>query len=138
MSEDAPIVETRWVRARMEPVYRIEETNRQIGTRRVWKRKGLLGKKVEVEEPVFEKIYHETGKFSDVIPDYQELSDRIAENCEDLERSGYRVISVLPIVEGNYRWNSLTNNMSHGFGGYGYGFGVTRGAIITGRREGAL
>ncbi len=137
MSADAPMIVTRYVRARMEPIFRIEKTKNQIGTRKVLKRKGLVGKRVEVEEPVFEEIRHETGDFSDVRVDYQQLTEMLEQVCEEMERAGYNVISITPINEGNYRYKSDSNASSTLAWAWGYGYSLTRGAVIVGRRAAA-
>lgn len=135
---ERPRYKTRWVAAPMMPLGTIKKEKIEIGTEK--KPAGLFSKKM-VDRPVYEtkEVFEPNGKFSDVQVDQAALSKMIESSCNRLDEEGYDVISVLPVQEGGYGYNShamslRTANASTGWG-YGYGYSFTRGAIITGKRR---
>ena len=108
-----------------------------VGTETVEK-SGLLGKKKSVEKQITETETYEapTGKFLRGFPDVEDLGDRVQKICNELDASGYDVISIMPIQIGEWDFEYKTRTIGHDGGagyGYGYGMGITRGAIITGK-----
>ena len=104
-----------------------------VGTETVEK-SGLLGKKKSVEKAITEtELYEEpTGKFLTGFPDVADLAGRIQKICNELDASGYDVFDISPIQIGD--WNSWSGASGQSGGaGYGYGMGITRGAVITGK-----
>lgn len=78
--------------------------------------KKLLGKGIKlVEEP--QKA------------DLADLSAQIEEACNRLHEEGYDVISIFPSVSGHSERGAINQ------GGYGFGYSVTDGAVITARRR---
>ncbi len=57
------------------------------------------------------------------------LAAKIEEACNRLHEEGYDVISILPSVSGHSEKGVMAQ------GGFGFGFSVTDGAVITGRRR---
>ena len=102
-----------------------------VGTETIEK-SGLLGKK-SVEKQITETETYEapTGKFLTGFPDVEDLADRIQKICNELDASGYDVFDISPIQIGD--WNSWSHTGQTGGAGYGYGMGITRGAVITGK-----
>lgn len=92
--------------------------------RTVWVRAGrhmkeekkLLGKgKKHIEDPK--------------AADLADLSAQIEDACNRLHEEGYDVISILPSVGGHSERGAINQ------GGYGFGYSVTDGAVITARRR---
>ena len=61
--------------------------------------------------------------------DIGELATLIETACNTLHEEGYDVISVLPSVSGHSEKGVMSQ------GGYGFGFSITDGAVITARRK---
>jgi len=61
--------------------------------------------------------------------DIAELATLIETACNGLHEEGYDVISVLPSVSGHSEKGVMSQ------GGYGFGFSITDGAVITARRR---
>lgn len=61
--------------------------------------------------------------------DIADLAARIEAACNELHNEGYDVISILPSVGGHSEKGAVNQ------GGYGFGFSVTDGAVITARRR---
>ncbi len=61
--------------------------------------------------------------------DIAELSAQIETACNALHEEGYDVISILPSVSGHSEKGAINQ------GGYGFGFSITDGAVITARRR---
>lgn len=59
--------------------------------------------------------------------DISQLSDLIEAACNDLHSEGYDIISILPSVSGHAEKGVMNQ------GGYGFGYSITDGALITGR-----
>ncbi|MBK8197463.1 MAG: hypothetical protein IPK75_03760 [Acidobacteria bacterium] len=61
--------------------------------------------------------------------DIADLAAQIEAACNRLHEEGYDVISILPSVSGHSEKGVISQ------GGYGFGFSVTDGAVITARRR---
>ena len=61
--------------------------------------------------------------------DIADLSAQIETACNMLHEEGYDVISILPSVSGHSEKGAVNQ------GGYGFGFSITDGAVITARRR---
>jgi len=61
--------------------------------------------------------------------DIADLSAQIETACNRLHEEGYDVISVIPSVSGHSE-KGVVNQ-----GGFGFGFSITDGAVITARRR---
>lgn len=61
--------------------------------------------------------------------DLAELSTLIEDACNRLHEEGYDVISILPSVSGHSERGAINQ------GGYGFGYSVTDGVVITARRR---
>ncbi|MFN7055420.1 hypothetical protein [Hyphomonas sp.] len=57
------------------------------------------------------------------------LSAQIEAACNTLHEEGYEVISILPSVSGHSEKGVMHQ------GGYGFGYSITDGAVITARRR---
>ena len=60
---------------------------------------------------------------------YHELATLIETACNTLHEEGYDIISILPSVSGHSEKGVMSQ------GGYGFGFSITDGAVITARRK---
>ena len=61
--------------------------------------------------------------------DIAELATLIETACNSLHEEGYDIISILPSVSGHSEKGVMSQ------GGYGFGFSITDGAVITARRR---
>lgn len=61
--------------------------------------------------------------------DLAELATLIETACNALHEEGYDIISILPSVSGHSEKGVMSQ------GGYGFGFSITDGAVITARRR---
>jgi hypothetical protein len=61
--------------------------------------------------------------------DIAELATLIETTCNSLHEEGYDIISILPSVSGHSEKGVMSQ------GGYGFGFSITDGAVITARRR---
>lgn len=61
--------------------------------------------------------------------DIGELAALIETACNALHEEGYDIISILPSVSGHSEKGVMSQ------GGYGFGFSITDGAVITARRK---
>lgn len=146
MQSERPAMTTAWVRATMQAIYKKEITKKQIGTKKVVKTKGIFNKtSFDAEEPIYEheETWVATGKYSDTQIDIEEFSKRINKMCQELTASGYKVIQIIPINSGRYKYEfkevgstqrilGNTEAITGGGYGYGYGYGITDGVIIVG------
>ena len=127
-----PIYKTVSIKANMNPIMKKVTKTKQIGTKSVKKTKGIFKKEEYIEEmPVFEK-YEDmvpTGKYSDIYIDIQEFSNRIMQVCNNLYEEGYDVINISTVINGRYKYD--TEWSTDGGAGYGFGYSVTNGVIIT-------
>lgn len=57
------------------------------------------------------------------------LSSLIEAACNDLHGQGYDIISVMPCLSGHSEKGVMNQ------GGYGFGYSITDGAVITARRR---
>ncbi len=62
----------------------------------------------------------------------RQMADYLERCCNDLDKAGYDVISIAPIVSG--RTSFMDTNSAREFPGHGYS--VTDGLIVTGRLRG--
>lgn len=109
------------------------------------KKKGFFGGEKEVLSQ--ETRWEQTG-WSDREIDGKRLSEDIAEAISSLNKDGYEVVAVLPVISGNYfyKYNaqgvtsskrilSETEKVSGGASyGFGYGYSYTEGVSIIARR----
>lgn len=138
----------RWVRSGMAPLYEEKKVQRQVGVRKVQvrQRKGFLGKEVEVveiDEPIYEEVTEKvpTGKYSQTYIDMDAYAKAITEQCNDLHEQGYDVIKITEVIEGKYNWDKYGTS-AVGNGGaptcYSYGYSVTDGVVIIGKKREAV
>ena len=129
---EKPIYKTVSIRANMAPVMKEVTKNRQIGTKTIKKTKGVFKKEeYEEEQPIFEN-YKEmvpTGEYSDTSINIEEFSEMIMKVCNDLHSEGYDVINMSDIIDGRYQWDTI--HILSEFTGYGFGYSVTDGMIVT-------
>lgn len=144
MQLELPAIRTAWVKASMQPLYKKEIVKKQIGTRTITKTKGIFSKtQVEIEEPIYEdqEKLIPTGRYSDTEIDIEEFSNNINRVCHELTALGYKILQVIPMNSGRYKYEYKetskklrlgdTEDLSGGYG-YGYGYGITDGVIIIG------
>lgn len=67
------------------------------------------------------------------------------EACNSLAEDGYEVVHISDVIDGRYQWKTWEGKNSHGVlghngttwgglvWGYGYGYSVTDGVVITAR-----
>jgi len=146
MQSKLPAITTAWVKASMQPLYKKEFIKVQTGTKIVTKTKGVFNKtSFEAEEPIYEhrEKWVPTGKHSDTGIDIEEFSNNINKMCQELTASGYKVIQIIPMNSGRYKYEykeagstqrilGNTEAITGGGYGYGYGYGITDGVIIVG------
>lgn len=146
MQSELPAITTAWVKASMQPLYKKETIKEQIGTKTVTKTKGIFNKtSFEAEEPIYEskEKWVPTGKYSETEVDIEEFSNNINKACQELTESGYKIIQIIPMNSGRYKYEykevgstqrilGNTEAITGGGYGYGYGYGITDGVIIVG------
>lgn len=139
-SETKPAYITWWVSTQMAEILEKRKRKHQVGTRQIEKKKNIFSKDTKiVDEPIYETRdeWVGTGKYSDIRIDIEDFSDRVADACNELDRRGYDVISVIPVIGGRYNYQSKYNynpTTVAGYGyGYGYGYSVTDGVTIIGK-----
>lgn len=146
MQHELPAISTAWVKASMQPLYKKKIIKEQTGTKTVTKNKGLFNKtSVEVEEPIYEsrEEWVPTGEYSETEVNIEEFSNNINKMCQELTASGYRVMQIIPMNSGRYKYEykevgstqrilGNTEAITGGGYGYGYGYGITDGVIIVG------
>ena len=141
---DDAVYTYRKLRANMAPLVKEQKVKKQVGVRKVMKKKGLLRTEmIEVDEPVFEEVVEDvpTGTYSDTQINLEDLARRIADTCNELDQAGYDVIKISDIVRGAYnyavdRYHSVTNSSAPDTCySYGYGYSVTDGVIIIGKKR---
>jgi hypothetical protein len=133
----------RWVRASKAALYEEKKSNRQIGIRKVQKKKGIFGSEVtEIDEPIYEEVIEKvpTGKYSDSIIDIEDFARRITDACNDLNETGYDVIKITEVIEGQGHYAYGPFDQSGGASNatcysYGYGYSVTGGVVILGKKR---
>lgn len=128
------------IRPRMMEVGDWKTIRRRVGTKRVVKNMGIFNKKeIEVDEPVYEseRQWVPTGKQSDVQIDAEHFGQMIENACNDLHSEGYDIISITPIVRGNYQYKEQSGILKKGTGSighsFGFGYSVTDGVVIIGK-----
>lgn len=134
---------SRWVRANMATLYEEKKVKRQVGVRKAEKKKGMFSSEViEVEEPIYEEVIEKvpTGKYSDRYIDIDDFAQRISDACNKLHEDGYDVIKVTEVIDGryNYAWDRYglsTNGSAATCYSYGYGYSVTDGVVILGKKR---
>ena len=100
----------------MTYVTRLVEADIQIKTEEV---KPLIGKARNEEF----KRYH--------LPDQHALSSDIETACNKLHEQGFDVVSIMPVQRGGWDKGTTANTN----GAWGYGYSLTYGAIITGKKR---
>jgi hypothetical protein len=123
----------------MSPLYEEKKVKRKTGVRKVQKSKGLFSADIiEVEEPIYETLTENvpTGERSDTYIDIGDFSRRIAEACNGLHENGYDVIKITEVIDGRYHWGNYCGS-SNGNAAtcYSYGYSVTDGVIIIGKKR---
>ena len=127
----------------MAALYEEKKVKRQVGVRTVQKKKGIFSSEVvEVEEPVFEEVVERvpTGKYSDRYINIDDFARMITDACNDLDKAGYDVVKISEVIEGryNYTWDKFdysTNGSASSCYSYGYGYSVTDGVVIIGKKR---
>ncbi|WP_323018033.1 hypothetical protein [Castellaniella sp.] len=109
------------------------------------KKKGFFGKEKDVLSK--ESRWEQTG-WSDCEIDGEKLSEDLSTAIDSLNREGYEVVSILPIISGKYAYKYQaqgisssqralgdTEKVSGGASyGFGYGYSYTEGVSIVARR----
>lgn len=131
---EKPIYKTVSVRANMAQKMKKVTKSRQTGTKTITRTKGVFKKEeYEEEQPVYEN-YDEmvpTGEYVDTYIDIENFSNRIMEMCNTLYKDGYDVVNMSDIIDGRYRYDTWDGGLSESGWGYGFGYSVTDGVIIT-------
>lgn len=132
----------RTVRANMTALYEEKKVKRQVGVRTIQKKKGIFSSEVvEVEEPVFEEVVERvpTGKYSDRHINIDDFARMITDACNDLDKKGYEVVKISEVIEGryNYAWDKYGTSVNSAptCYSYGYGYSVTDGVVIIGKKR---
>ena len=99
-------------------------------------KKGLLGGTKEITKEVTE--WEQTGN-SECKIDGERLSSDMQIAIEELNREGYEIISVTPVISGSYSYHSdagsIGTGLNGGWGyGYGYGYSYTEGVSIIAKK----
>ncbi|WP_386685701.1 hypothetical protein [Lonepinella sp. MS14437] len=130
-----------YVKAHFKPVGKYVEIKIPTGE----KKKGLFGGEKDILTT--EKCWEQTG-WSDCEIDGERFSKDIEEAVVGLNNDGYEIVSILPIVSGNYNYHyqaqgikserrllSETEKVTGGASfGYGYGYSFTEGATIIAKK----
>jgi hypothetical protein len=72
------------------------------------------------------------GDLTAIRANIEQLRDQIREICNQFEKDGYDVISICPVLAGFEAHLPISSGRP---GGYGYGFSVTEGVIVTGKKR---
>ena len=133
-----PGYRTLFVSAKMFQEHELKTVRKQVDVHKRVRTEGVFRKQeVEVEEPIFADCeeYVPTGQASDTIIDIDRLAESIEIACNSLDRDGYEVHSITPVICGSYDWRARGVSSAHAkvAGGFGYGYSLTQGAVITGR-----
>jgi len=113
----------------MAALYEEKKVKRQIGVRKVQKKKGIFSSEIiEVDEPIYEEVIEKvpTGKYSDTYVNIDDYARRITDACNDLHEKGYDVVKITEVIEGryNFAWDKY-GTAAPGTGGaptcYSYG-----------------
>jgi len=97
-----------------------------------WKEKRtLFGKQ---DEMVYKKESHwvQTG-FSDSKIDGEMLAIDIADAIETLERDGYELVTITPVISGHKGWTNFGNSAAGAIHSASWGFSTTSGVVIVAR-----
>ncbi|KVH72540.1 hypothetical protein WJ41_12880 [Burkholderia ubonensis] len=123
-----------YVEAFFKPVGK--EVTREVPTGET--KKGFLGFEKDVTKKVTK--WEQTGYSKSEI-DGQRLSADIELAVQQLNRDGYEVVSITPVVSGafDFKYEVKFGGVNHGGGGYGYGYGYsyTEGVTIIAKRAAA-
>lgn len=120
-----------YVNSHFKPVGK--EINRKISTGE--KKKGFFGGEKEVMKTV--KGFEQTG-YSDSWIDGERLTKDISISVANLNKEGYEVVSITPVISGQYDYYYNSTGRGHdGDSGYGYGYGYsyTEGVVIIARKS---
>lgn len=94
---------------------------------------GWFGKQpIMAEETKFEP----TGT-SDCNINVGQLADEIAADVQVLNEEGYEVVTVTPLITGDYDYRTRWSFWGCAAADYGYGYSYTKGVVITARRMNA-
>lgn len=134
---------SRWVRANMATLYEEKKVKRQVGVRKVQKKKGMFSSEmIEVDEPIYEESIEKvpTGKSSETYIGIDDFAQRITAACNKLYEEGYDVIKVTEVIAGRYdhnwgKYHDSTNGSASTCYSYGYGYSVTDGVVILGKKR---
>ncbi len=92
------------------------------------------------EEEVFTTETHwvQTG-YSDCKVDSKRLAEDLELAIESLNSSGYEVVSITPVLSGDYDYKAHVSTggvAGNGYGGYGYGYGYsfTESLIVVAKK----
>jgi len=97
------------------------------------KKKSLFGNEKDIYKE--ETQWQQTG-YSDKEINGNKLTDDINDAISTLSEAGYEVVTVLPVISGNYnfKWEAKAS-LHSGWGyGYGYGYSYTEGVTIIARK----
>ena len=130
------------VQPKMLAIGEWKNVRKRVGTKKVKQVTGILKKEeVEVEQPVFEieREWVQTGRVSDVQIDVEQFAEDLTEACNLLDAEGYEVVNITPVIRGQYQHQHKEGNLKKGTGftsyGLGFGYSVTDGVIILGKRR---
>ncbi len=132
MSEAKQKYKTVHIYASMSESYEIKRTRKKVGTEKAFKLKGFLNPtKIEIDKPIYEFVEEAipTGASSETEINSDQLTIDVENTCNELAEQGYRVINITPILRGAHR-HRLVGTSKRG-GGYGFGYSVTSGMMIT-------
>ena len=76
-----------------------------------------------------QEVFVQTG-WSDTEIDLNQLSFELQEEISRLDKEGYRVNSILPVLSGRYQFKKGMMGPSGGYG-YGYGYSYTEGFMLV-------
>lgn len=130
-----------YIKAYFKPVGKKITVNVPTGS----KKKGLFGREKEITRK--ETQFQQTG-WSDREIDGERLSNDIARAVSVLNEQGYEVVSLLPVISGNYNYQYQAQEITSKYQsfvkteavsggasfGYGYGYSYTEGVSIVTRR----
>lgn len=107
----------------------------EVGSKTVKVEKGIFSKRfVEEQIPIYEKqkVWHSEG-YSDKEMDGKKFTKRIEKAIADLEKGGFEVINIIPLISGRYK-NDYSSSPNMSFG-WGYGFSYTEGVTILAKSK---
>ena len=142
VTEKHPLYRHVTIRPLMMEIGEWKTTKIKTGTKKIKRTQGVFNKKeVVVEKPIYEtdRQWVSSGKRSDVQIDADDLGIKIAQACNDLDKEGYDVVEMIPVLRGNYQYQKDQGILQKGTGSIGqsisFGYSLTDAVTVIAKRR---